>query len=293
VNNHIIMSIKDMAGKLTSIRRTPKMMWHAHVWNEWYNSSFALCLQSNADQLEAAGIGSELVVQEIVGAKDPHDPRTRRQVKSELQKRTGKRIKRLEQPDPVDRIRNNLHRWMDKDRPFPSSKSIGYKLAGPPLHVARRVHRHMQLLPNLVAPKVCAAVFRTVFNGWCTERRFQRRWKATNKCVLGCGGQAEDSIEHYCCCPTVQDTLRSQLRVIVNSGSALAFFMMAELPGDLESSLMSSALMTYAMYMATNHYRNCGTTTYAIGRDFLRQTLIQATRGHSKSRFFLDSRWTT
>lgn len=290
-SNHTIKSIRRMASDIAAHLNCPDQIRRACVWREWYESSFPCVLQCNAEDLSTIGINTEEVVKEIVGERDPFDPRTRLKVRRELQSSVAKRIKLFHQPDPVDRIREKLHRWMDRDHTLPNAESIGFLLAGPPLHVARRVHRNLQLLPSLVAPRVCAAVFRTLFNGWCTERRFQRRWKHTNKCVLGCGGEAEDSIEHYCCCPAVQDTLRSQLRILIPSCSALSFFMLNETHTDPDTYLTSCALITYAAYNATNYYRNSGTTTYWIARDHLRQVLIQATYGHPKSRAFLDSRW--
>ena len=108
----------------------------------------------------------------------------------DFQKTVMARILLSEKPDGPARIREILqHRQLiDKHRPLPRDISDNYKLAGPAAHIARRVYKHLLHLKNLVPPRVCAAVLRTIWNGWCTERRFQRRWGESNVCMLGCRG---------------------------------------------------------------------------------------------------------
>jgi len=281
-----IRSITCMNTSLAALRQRPEQATRACSWAAWYDSSFPAALVNNAVELNGIGISIELAVSEIVGHNDPNEPHIQKKVKRELQKTVSRHIKQHQKPDPVSRIRHKLTRWFDRDRGRPRDKSIGFKLAGPPNHIARRVSKHLQRLPTLVSPRVCAAVWRLVFNGWCTSRRFQGK----GQCVLGCAG-AQDSIEHYCCCPAVQDTLRLQLRVSIPSCRCLSFWMMNEPASDSDDFLMCSALITYAGYMATNHYRHAGITTYDVARDALRQHIIQATAGHPRSRSFLDHRW--
>merc|ERR1712015_476092 len=59
--------------------------------------------------------------------------------------------------------------------------------------------RNLRRLHQLVAPRVVAACWRTIWNGWHTHRRWQKRNDNTNKCMLGCP-TSEDSIEHYRFC---------------------------------------------------------------------------------------------
>ena len=154
-------------------------------------------------------------------------------------------------PDPVNRIREKLDRWNEYNGRFP-----GWGLPGPIAHTARRVCRHLQRLPKLVPPRVCAAVFRTVFNGWTTHRRFQQRHLKTNICLLGCQGQAEDSIEHYCRCPALQYVLRTRLKVQLRDQRALTFWVLDEPGLDKDEYLICSALINYGGYMATNMFRH-------------------------------------
>ena len=47
-------------------------------------------------------------------------------------------------------------------------------IPGPPRCVAERVHRNLNNLAPLVPHRIIAAVFRTIWNMWCTSRRFQQ-----------------------------------------------------------------------------------------------------------------------
>ena len=189
-------------------------------------------------------------------------------------------------PDVVERIRNRVNRVNDPNRNGPSDRSQGFLLAGPPRHIAEAIHANLNALPKLVAPRVCAAVFRTIFNGWCTERRFKRRHLPSNRCVLGCGGEAEDSIEHYCCCPPIVAQLQKKFHIRVPTGQLLSLWMMKETRRpDL---ITSFALIVYAAYNATNIYRHGNTTTHEVAEDCIRQLLIQGVAGHPRSTRFLQ-----
>ena len=105
------------------------------------------------------------------------DKRARKQLQRHIQSR-------LEDADflhPHYRIRRKLARW---------------RLPGLPRIVAERFERHLQTIRSRVPPRVCAAVFGTAWNRWVTARRFQNRNVRVNVCVLGCGADTNDSIEH-------------------------------------------------------------------------------------------------
>ena len=163
-------------------------------WANWYASSHAKQLHNNRLELERKGISIESVLVEIAGhtstREHPWTLKIRMKQERDFQKTVMARILLSEQPDGPARIREILtHRQLiDKHRPLPRDISNRYKLAGPPAQIARRVYKNLLHLKNLVPPRVCAAVFRTIWNGWCTERRFQRRWGNSNVCMLGCKG---------------------------------------------------------------------------------------------------------
>ena len=139
-------------------------------------------------------------------------------------------------------------------------------------------------------PRVCASVFRTIANGWCTHRRFQQRFCATNKCMLGCPGEAEDSIEHYCRCPVTLEVLRAQLNITVSPQRGLAFWLM-DCPRSKDMAICS-ALSCYAAYSTFNFYRcKKKIPSTAVAIDAMRQSIFQAVGGSAKLKRWLDNRW--
>ena len=151
---------------------------------------------------------------------------------------------------------------------------------------ANRIHFNLSRLRSLVSPRVCAAVLRTLFNGWCTHHRFQRRHAATNICVFGCSRSASDSLEHYCRCPVVLQVLHRKLRVEVTPRAALRLFMLDFSRSD-DNLLRCSALINYAVYNTFNAFRAKGTIrTPVVSADALGQSLLNAVMGHPASEEF-------
>ena len=127
---------------------------------------------------------------------------------------------------PIARIRQKQARWHLHDStrtPQPPDTSIQHNT---PNWQANRTHHLLEHLSSLTSPRVRAAVFSTIWNRWCTRRRWQQRHKEENKCVLGCSPTAErrpwTSLKRY-----LQDILPQVVQVwmlyAVGAVSALAF----------------------------------------------------------------------
>ena len=129
---------------------------------------------------------------------------------------------------------------------------------------APQCHRNLEKLKLFLSPRVCSSAMRTIFNGWCTHRRFQQGTAGNNKCAFGCGCNAEDSIEHYCRCPAVLDVLRTQLRIIVTPQRAITFWTMAFNHSD--DVVKCSALSSYAAYKMFNMYTELEVVLRALQR---------------------------
>ena len=113
---------------------------------------------------------------------------------------------------------------------------------------------------------------------------------ATISVCFGCGGNAEDSIEHYCRCPAVLNVLRTQLRIIVTPQRAITFWTMAFNHSD--DVIKCSALSSYAAYKVFNIYRTRGcikSTATAI--DAMKESIIQVAGSNAELGRFLDERW--
>ena len=124
--------------------------------------------------------------------KCPEAERRKKVAKNKIQSalREGILAHPSKKPEEVRRMRLQLERWnLDDPR--------GDRLA-------RRALTNLHSLRRLCTPRVCSAVMRTVWNGWCTNRRFQKDSLFSGACVLGCGGYTKDSIEHYARCPRVK-----------------------------------------------------------------------------------------
>ena len=288
-NNLNPSSIRQMAGLVRDPHSCCEYPNRLALWRVWYESCFARTLQENEESLRNRGFQVEEALSAIAGGGAPWTRRQEHKQKSSIQKYTTNWIKKKEAPDPHNRLREKIHRWCEC-----YGNHLGWGLAGPPARIATRIIRHLQELPQLVAPKVRAAMFRTLFNGWCTERRFQRRWGPKNTCMLGCGGGAEDSIEHYCRCPCILHVLKSTLHVSIPPSRAFSFFLMCDYHCDIRDNLISGVLMNYASYMATNLFRNTGIpTSRDVAVDALVQYIKQGAISHRTSASFFNQRWAT
>ena len=151
----------------------------------------------------------------------------------------------------------------------------------------------MQLLPKLVPPRVCAASLGTIWNRWCTHRRFQERDSPHNKCMLGCKGNAEDSIEHYCRCPVTKRILQNNLRLPPTTYANIHTLLLCNDHIDNTDTLTSIALVQYAIYNATNHFRYNTTPDTTDRYEATLQWLREGAKNHKHASAVLDNRWNT
>ena len=251
-----------------------------HRWSSWYERSHIFQLQDNLDILERQGITYSSITTEILGGRqyDPHawDEAARDRVKANLQRCAYARIKMKGKPNFEYRLRHKLERW---------------KLEGVEAHVAIAVHRRMNELKKLVAPRVQSAVFSTLWNRWCSPRRFQRRECKENICLLGCGGHAEDSIEHYSFCKAVRAVACTMLRLDQHFIVGKQHFLMADARLKDPEILTCMALLIYAAYNVTNMARQEGPMNAQDAIEALKQSCRNGVRGHSGSTKTLDSRY--
>ena len=280
-------SIAEMANHIRSPNSYNNYPSRGYIWKDWYKSCFARVLAENEECLRIEGFRVEEALSAIAGGGAPWTPKQELKQRKLLQKYTTNWISKHSSPNIHYRLRDKIERWCES-----FGNHLGWGLPGPPAQIASRIIRNLQELPHVVAPKVRAAMFRTLFNGWCTERRFQRRWGPRNTCFLGCGGGAEDSFEHYCRCPCSLHILRSRLHISIPPCKAMSFFMMNDPHCDNREFLICSALINYASYMATNLFRNTGKPrNWEVAIDAMGQFIKQGAAGHRISASFLNERW--
>lgn len=255
----------------------------------WYDGHIATVLEQNSDTLRTKyDITVEKVRRNIAGMARPWDAKTVEKQGKLFQKHVTKIITVADRPEPVQRIRENISRWCEGQPEYKGER--GWGISTPLGTAAHTCHRNLNELKSFLPPRVCASVFRTIANGWCTHRRFQQRFCSTNKCMFGCPGQAEDSIEHYCRCPVTLEVLRTQLNASVSPQRALSFWLMD--CSRSEDMAICSALSCYAAYSTFNYYR-CSKKipSQNVAIDAMKQSIFQAVQGSSQLRGWLDNRW--
>ena len=178
-------------------------------------------------------------------------------------------------PNAEERVRRKMKRW------FPHLKD-------PPGVLTRRVCARLQQLQVVSTPRVQAATWKLIWNGWCTARRFQQRRCQKNTCKLGCSKTAEDSIEHYVHCPVVVKVAALRLRLYYLS---LADFLLAFASMSKER-IAKTVLLTYAVFRATNMYRHKSSKpSRQEAFDAVESYLRSASVGHRGCTEMLDSVW--
>ncbi len=175
-------SLEQRARDLEGLLRTTDWIDRLAVWQDWYSRSHLRALSSARRSFETRCEAVHDVLRSLArGQKEPWPARTLLSMKRSFQRAVYQRILVAQRPSSEMRMRHKLERW-------------GF--ADIPRRLVRRVLSRLEQLRNLVAPRVTAAYFSALWNRWTTARRFQQRHESHNICVLGCGGLAEDSIEH-------------------------------------------------------------------------------------------------
>jgi len=132
-------------------------------------------------------------------------------------------------------------------------------------------------ISGLVAPRVLATLFRSVWNGWCTARRFQQK----GCCRLGCSPTSDDSIEHYSHCRFAYHLVVDHFKLDPRRVSLGALLCAASDMTDKELTVM--AVVGYALFRATSHFRFSQAPCAAQVEDALEQWCKVAVEGHAIS----------
>jgi len=285
-------SISQMSTQLNGFLNRPIELDRVTEWSAWYAGAHVHRLAENERVLQARNITLPRCLQEIAGGPPPWDPKQKQKQRMELQKHVSGLLASSKAPYFPDRIRHKLYRWMDLTATGPSAReSARWMLYGPPAHIARRVHGVLKRLHSLVPPRVGSATLHTLWNGWCTARRFQDHVPANDRCWLGCGEGARDSIEHYCRCPIGLEVLSNKLRIEVSGVQALPVWLLAHREHSSDEFLALITLYIYAVYRTTNHYRHTRTANAIRSADCIKQHIIQGCQGNDRLVQWVDGRW--
>jgi hypothetical protein len=203
----------------------PFKMWH-------YRSYFAVLADVEA-QCKAKGITRDLVRQAVKNGGSSSFQQAGEQMI----------IGRFSPPYYSNsRLRTKLARW---------------GLKGVPAHLEKRVSAAFGFLKTWCNPRVVVTFFRTLWNGWVTDRRMNTLIASGRGrcCVLGCGWD-EDSIEHYGLCSVFWRFVHAERPVglgIQVERCREAFFLVH--PALTEQDKVRMALGMHALYNLVNHSR--------------------------------------
>ena len=142
-----------------------------------------------------------------------------------------------------------------------------------------RVQRALNMFKKLigkVSAWVLAALLRTLCNGWCVARRFQR----TASGVFGRGGL--DSIEHYARCQAVDLFARTRLALPQHEDPLAEFLMISGTGGTEDDVLIRRAARTAAAHKLHCTFRHSNEAAVA-SPDALTQVAREIVRSHPRA----------
>ena len=262
--------IREEVARLERWREDSTQLMRQACWKEWYQRSFPLRLLENHKGMERKGITLKGIKKDICTGMDIVEDRKR--LRANLQKvaATANLMHFLGVWEY--RIDHKMERW---------------RIQGNRHHVRNAVKANLERLGAIVPPRVAAAVWGLVWNRWCTARRFQ----GEAPCVLDCG-KGEDSIEHYIGCQVGREAGRRLLRVDALYAQRKLFMLNAtRFQDDAEQTCW--AILTYALYIATNTHRGNPLTTSTLeeATEEVMHHTRQGVQGHAHASRVLRSRW--
>ena len=126
-------------------------------WREWYWSCLSMVLCDSSQEASALGVSSRAVDTRIQSMHPSATASVRRKL---YQKTAYAMLLPVQSDNPENRMRHKLTRW---------------NLSDPIGIVTRRALRRLSNAFRLTTPRVAIVLFRSLWNGWCTARRFQER----------------------------------------------------------------------------------------------------------------------
>ena len=106
-----------------------------------------------------------------------------------------------------------------------------------------------------------------------------------------CGGDAEDSIEHYCRCPVALRVARHVMHIVYPAELALDIWILNSGWLDGDGVLIGISLLVYGCYMAFNTIRRAGVSDSDQAYQCIVQHCRQGAMGNDKCVEYLDKRW--
>ncbi|CAK0885512.1 unnamed protein product [Prorocentrum cordatum] len=172
-------------------------MMVAAAWADWFDRSYICQLDDNLTQCSAAGVSSHAVERQLLGdeiARPLTEQRAHR-LRRGFQGCAATLLTTTRPEELEPRVRHKLERWAVDQYPR--------------IRVSHGM-RFLRILGKTAPPRIWAAPWRAMWNGWPTSRRTQGR-SGLPGCMFGCAESSQDSIEHYANCTTGHSVMARDL----------------------------------------------------------------------------------
>ena len=238
---------------------------------EWYESSHLRVLQRAIVSANAVGVTTRSVREALLAKAIEKRAEPTAFVKQNFQHEAYLQLFRNspEHQNVHDRLRTKLKRW-------PSNLVARLQ--------ADRAQSLLKRLGQLVRPRVLSAVWRTLWNAWCTQRRFQK----DGACLFNCGEQARDCIEHYAFCAVFR-TFRVSLQL--PAATRLDDFLLLSHPQWSDDRLILEAIALFCVYTCHNMARTSDQAGSESWVDSMDRPSFHAVYNHRRSAAALSTVW--
>ena len=215
-------------------------------WASWAINPYAKSLTKITIELKEKGIDLTAWCRALRAKKS-----TEEDFRKSMQKEMYKTILLKDDWNAEHRIRQKIARW---------------KLNDVPRQVSCRILHNLRTASKSVAPCVSAGCISTICNRWTTERRFQRRHLASNKCVFFCparddGQGPEDSLEHYFSCPCLARIVGTEGAQLHNHTTKQVLLLCGSFTKEERIIAATTTYAIYSLYNFAKHNPNSLTCT--------------------------------
>ena len=254
--------------------------WHMGrigKWRTWLAEAFCHTLTINQGDLRALGISRTLVENKAAGSDTrPFTEHQEKGSREGVQRATTAILKERRISHPESGMRKKLEGW---------SLSIFPRVR------ATRAVKMISRLTKLTAPRVSAAILRTLWSGWCTKRRFG----AKGPCIF-CGYLDGDSVEHALKCKVLSQFGAEKLALPYHTDPqkrGMSFLILEPALELTDERLVLGALRTAAAYTVHCKFRRNPSRLGSEGavRKALEQCCKELVQGHAGSTSIYDNRW--
>ena len=265
----------------------PHQLYTKAVWRDWFERSMLLSLETNLQNVQSTIGPVQNFLRSCEQDSDANTQKHWKKVRRQFQATVYAKLHTAAAPNAQDRFRHKLARWKldDPNQPAFTYLSVTQRT---PNWQARSAQQRLRQLAGLVAPRVHAAVFGSIWNRWCTRRRFQLR----GTCRLCQAVHSEDSIEHYAFCKVVRELAARRLRLDAFLHVNLHTFTCTNPLLNSKELLTRAALLIYATYRALNYQRHAASPL--LGEDLfhaMSQWVVEGARGNAQSCQVLAKTW--